>query len=47
MTFAESIRSVYWTNYANFRGRASRSEYWWITLFNYGSSDISRDVAVV
>ena len=35
MTFAESIRSVYWTNYANFRGRASRSEYWWITLFNY------------
>lgn len=35
MTFAESIRSVYRTNYANFRGRASRSEYWWITLFNY------------
>jgi len=34
MTFAESIRSVYRTNYANFRGRASRSEYWWITLFN-------------
>lgn len=35
MTFKESIQSVYRTNYANFRGRASRSEYWWITLFNF------------
>lgn len=35
MTFKESIRSVYKTNYANFKGRASLSEYWWITLFNF------------
>ncbi len=34
MTFKESIQSVYRTNYANFRGRASRSEFWWVALFN-------------
>ena len=35
MTLKEAIHSVYNTNYANFRGRASRSEYWWVTLFNF------------
>jgi uncharacterized membrane protein YhaH (DUF805 family) len=24
----------YWKNYVNFRGRASRGEYWWMILFN-------------
>jgi DNA-binding CsgD family transcriptional regulator len=32
MTFAESIRSCL-TKYAEFQGRASRSEFWWFTLF--------------
>lgn len=32
MTFVESIKSVY-SNYATFSGRASRSEFWWFTLF--------------
>ncbi len=25
---------LFWTNYANFAGRARRSEFWWPTLFN-------------
>lgn len=32
MTFAQAIAS-FWKNYANFKGRASRSEYWWAFLF--------------
>ncbi|MEM9140074.1 MAG: DUF805 domain-containing protein [Pseudomonadota bacterium] len=33
MSPGESIKSVY-SNYANFKGRAMRSEFWWYTLFN-------------
>ena len=33
MTFKESITSVYFKNYANFEGKASRSELWWSFLF--------------
>lgn len=33
MTFQESITKCF-RNYANFQGRASRSEYWWFYLFN-------------
>ena len=32
MTFGESI-SICFTKYADFTGRASRSEFWWWTLF--------------
>ncbi|HEY8606009.1 MAG TPA: DUF805 domain-containing protein [Noviherbaspirillum sp.] len=32
MTFTESIKACF-SNYANFNGRASRSEYWWFALF--------------
>jgi uncharacterized membrane protein YhaH (DUF805 family) len=32
MTFAQSVRFCL-SNYATFSGRASRSEYWWFTLF--------------
>lgn len=35
MTFKESIQSVY-KQYATFKGRATRSEYWWFTLFFWG-----------
>ncbi|QIM18016.1 DUF805 domain-containing protein [Leucobacter coleopterorum] len=31
-TFGQAVRR-YFKNYANFDGRASRSEYWWIALF--------------
>lgn len=26
---------AYWTNYVNFRGRSSRSAYWWVQLWNF------------
>ena len=32
MSFASAIRSGF-ANYVTFRGRASRSEYWWWALF--------------
>lgn len=32
MTFGESIRTCF-TKYADFNGRASRSEFWWFFLF--------------
>ncbi len=32
MNFIESVKSVF-TNFANFNGRARRSEYWWFVLF--------------
>ncbi len=32
MTFTKSIENVF-KNYANAKGRASRSEYWWFFLF--------------
>ena len=33
MTFGQSIKHVF-SNYAVFKGRASRSEYWWFYLFS-------------
>lgn len=33
MGFKEAVESVLKRNYANFQGRASRSEYWYYTLF--------------
>lgn len=32
MQFGEAIKS-FWSNYVNFKGRARRSEYWFIALF--------------
>ena len=34
MTFSQSIKTVF-SKYAVFNGRASRSEYWWFTLFQF------------
>lgn len=33
MNFVEAVTSVY-RNFVNFSGRASRSEFWWYTLFS-------------
>ncbi len=33
MTFTQAISSCY-SNYATFSGRASRSEYWFFTLYH-------------
>lgn len=35
MTLSQSFKSVLFANYANFSGRAIRSEYWWFSLFNF------------
>ena len=32
MSFIDAIKS-YFQNYANFKGRARRSEFWWVVLF--------------
>ena len=34
VSFSEAIK-LYFVNYANFSGRASKSEYWWSYLFNF------------
>ena len=50
MTFSESIKTCF-SKYADFNGRASRSEYWWFFLFivlvSIAASMISQIVAVV
>ncbi len=33
MSFTQAIRSVLIENYANFKGRAALSEFWWFTFF--------------
>ncbi|WP_297831036.1 DUF805 domain-containing protein [uncultured Rikenella sp.] len=38
---------LFWTNYANFAGRARRSEFWWPTLFNCILAAILRYIPVV
>lgn len=32
MNFGKAI-TLYWTNYANFKGRTSRAAFWWAVLF--------------
>ena len=34
VSFGEAVQ-LYFANYVNFNGRASKSEYWWAVLFNY------------
>tara|TARA_B100000586_G_C19934407_1_gene352796 strand:- start:48 stop:503 length:456 start_codon:yes stop_codon:yes gene_type:complete len=33
MSFTDSLQNILMNNYANWDGRASRSEYWWFFLF--------------
>lgn len=33
LSFGEAVKKVLVENYCNFTGRASRSEFWWYTLF--------------
>ena len=50
MNFIDAVKSVF-TNYANFNGRARRSEYWWFFLFSLivsqGLSFISQNISLV
>ena len=34
MSFTDAVQNVLMNNYANWDGRASRSEYWWFFLFS-------------
>lgn len=46
MTFQESVKHVF-NNYANFSGRASRSEYWYFFLFNCIIGFVLQGLAVI
>ncbi len=50
MSFVSAVQSGF-RNYVNFKGRATRSEYWWWTLFalilQAGSTAVSDDVGAV
>ncbi|RTL21703.1 MAG: DUF805 domain-containing protein [Burkholderiales bacterium] len=46
MTFQESIR-VCFNKYADFSGRASRSEYWWFFLFSILASLVAGAIGYV
>ena len=35
MGFMDAVKNAIMNNYANFSGRASRSEFWWFSLFNF------------
>lgn len=34
LSFGEAVKKAFVENYCNFTGRASRSEFWWFTLFS-------------
>lgn len=37
MTLTQAIKTCLTTKYADFKGRATRSEFWWFILFSYGT----------
>jgi uncharacterized membrane protein YhaH (DUF805 family) len=43
MNFQNSVKSGF-SNYANFKGRASRSEFWWFFLFSQLLQTLAQDV---
>lgn len=46
MTFLQAIKSFF-RNFLNFKGRASRSEYWWVQLFNFPLSILVSIISVM
>jgi uncharacterized membrane protein YhaH (DUF805 family) len=46
MTFAESIKTCL-SKYADFNGRASRSEFWWFILFIFVGSFVLSMISVI
>ena len=40
LTFGEAVKLALTTNYCNFNGRSSRSEFWWYALFTFILSSI-------
>jgi len=46
MTFQESIK-VCFAKYADFSGRATRSEYWWFALFCFLANLVAQRVSLI
>ncbi len=46
MTFQDSIRTCF-SKYADFSGRASRSEYWWFFLFGFVACIVAMMISTV
>ena len=44
MNFPNSVKSGF-RNYANFKGRASRSEFWWFILFGQVIQTVSQNIS--
>ena len=40
VSFVDAVKRALTVNYFNFEGRASRSEYWWFSLFTFLCSAI-------
>lgn len=38
VSFGEAVKNALTVNYCNFKGRASRSDYWWVYLFFFVAS---------
>ena len=47
MSFTDAVTNVLINNYASFKGRASRSEYWWFFLFTFLISIITAIIDIV
>ena len=47
MSFTAAVTNVLINNYASFKGRASRSEYWWFFLFTFLISIITAIIDIV
>ena len=47
MSFTDAVTNVLINNYAGFKGRASRSEYWWFFLFTFLISIITAIIDIV
>lgn len=44
--FGEAIK-LFFVNYTNFRGRSTKSEYWWAFLFNFLVSMVTSKIPVI
>jgi len=47
MNFTEALKTVFLDKYADFSGRAARSEYWWTMLFSFGLGLVFQILAMI
>lgn len=46
VSFGEAIK-LFFANYTNFRGRSTKSEYWWAFLFNFFVSMLTTRIPII